>query len=71
MKTFIFQTSLSGTVNGYWEISSSFQTEEELKKHFLKFYHAVFNITEITPNNVIGPYEWATDDPNYKNYKDK
>jgi len=46
-KVFVYQTSLSSDLNGWFDIASGFATKEEVYNHYIKSYHKVFNIVEL------------------------
>jgi len=70
-KIFLFQSDLSGNINGHFNLTESFGSEKELKDFYLKRYHRVFNIIEIKPKSKIGNYNYAYDDPDYKNFNEE
>ncbi len=60
MKVFLFQINLNGNVNEYFNICMNSDTREEVIKN-TPYYHHIFNINEIMVDDMIGYYDFMTD----------
>jgi len=56
---FVMQNSLSGNVNGHFDIDATSKTKEEAIKNALKYFHCVFNVHEIELPDFVGDVDYA------------